>query len=102
MKDAPIPPKRHASPFTLPPLTGLTLRGVCASTSASAQILSRSLAEEIRLLVPPRLQLVTDWTLVYSVEQDGVSLATLYHKCAAYSGKHAGFVLVVRDALGGV
>ena len=96
------PPNRTASPFQPPPLTPLTLRGVHANTSSSAQILSRALAEEIRLLVPPRLQLVDDWTLAYSVEQDGVSLATLYAKCDAYRGKRSGFVLVVRDGAGGV
>ena len=96
------PPHRTASPFQPPPLSPLILRGIQSTTSTSAQILSRSLAEEIRLLVPPRLQLVEDWTLAYSVEQDGVSLGTLYAKCDEYRGKRAGFVLVVRDGAGGV
>ncbi|MCJ1378064.1 oxidation resistance protein 1 [Xylographa soralifera] len=95
------PPRRTASPFQPPPLTALTLRGISSSSAPSAQILSRALAEEIRLLVPPRLQLVTDWTLAYSVEQNGASLTTLYAECAAYRGRHNGFVLVVRDGLGG-
>ena len=95
-------PQRTASPFQPPPLTPLTLLGIRPSTSPTAQILSRALAEEIRLLIPPRLQLVDDWSLVYSVEQDGVSLATLYSKCNEYRGKRSGFVLVVRDAAGGV
>ncbi|MCJ1414562.1 oxidation resistance protein 1 [Xylographa parallela] len=95
------PPHRTASPFQPPPLTALTLRGVSSASAPSAQILSRALAEEIRLLVPPRLQLVTDWTLAYSVEQNGASLTTLYAECAAYRGGHNGFVLVVRDGLGG-
>ncbi|MCJ1471689.1 oxidation resistance protein 1 [Lambiella insularis] len=96
------PPRRTASPFQPPPLTALTLRGVSSSTSPSAQILSRALAEEIRLLVPPRLQLVTDWTLAYSVEQNGVSLGTLYKECAEYKGRHNGFVIVIRDGVGGI
>ncbi|MCJ1376472.1 oxidation resistance protein 1 [Loxospora ochrophaea] len=95
-------PQRTASPFQPPPLTPLTLLGIRPSTSPTAQILSRALAEEIRLLIPPRLQLVDDWSLVYSVEQDGVSLATLYSKCNEYRGKRSGFVLVVRDAAGGI
>ena len=96
------PPRRTASPFQPPPLTPLSLRGIRSSTSPSAQILSRTLAEEIRLLVPPRLQLVSDWTLAYSVEQNGSSLGTLYSQCEEHRGKRAGFILVVRDGLGGV
>ena len=95
------PPKRTASPFAPPPLTGLSLRGL-RSTSPSARILTRTLAEEIRLLLPPRLQLATDWTLAYSVEQDGVSLATLYEKCKRYQSTRHGFVLAIKDGAGGV
>lgn len=97
------PQHRTASPFQPPPLTPLSLVGIPADTPESAQILSRALAEEIRLLVPPRLQLAETWSLVYNLEDDGVSLATLYNKCAASSvPKAASFVLVVRDGAGGV
>ena len=96
------PPHRHASPFEPPPLTPLSLAGYKGSTKAGARLLSRALAEEIRLLVPPRLQLVDRWALLYSLEQDGVSLGTLYGKCKEYRGKRGGFVLVVRDRGGGV
>ena len=97
------PPHRTASPFQPPPLTPLSLTGVPDGSPESAQILSRALAEEIRLLVPPRLQLAENWSLVYSLENDGVSLATLYKKCAAPSlPRRSSFVLVVRDAAGGV
>lgn len=97
------PPHRTASPFQPPPLTPLSLVGFDPATSPSAQILSRALAEEIRLLVPPRLQLADTWSLVYSLEQDGVSLATLYKKCASSDlPKSSSFVLVIRDAAGGV
>lgn len=92
-------PKRTPSPFVPPPLTGLSLRG---HRSPRHQILARTLAEEIRLLLPPRLQLSTEWTLAYSVETDGVSLATLYSKCEWFAGNRHGFVLVVKDSLGGV
>lgn len=66
------------------------------------KLLSTALAEEIRLLFPPRLQLVDEWTLAYSLEQNGVSLATLYEKSEDYRGKRGGFVLVVKDGGGGV
>lgn len=96
------PPRRHASPFQPPPLTPLTLNGYKSSTPQSAKLLTRALAEEIRLLVPPRLQLVDEWNLAYSLEQNGVSLATLYDKSDDYRGKRGGFVLVIRDGNGGV
>jgi hypothetical protein len=95
------PSVRTASPFSPPPLTALSLSGMRSSASTSAQILSRALAEEIRLLLPPRLQLATDWQLVYSIEQDGVSLGTLYSKCNIHGDQKGGFVLVVKDGLGG-
>ena len=97
------PPHRTASPFQPPPLTPLSLVGIPSGTPESAQILSRALAEEIRLLVPPRLQLAETWQLVYNLEEDGVSLATLYNKCTSPSvPKRGSFVLVIRDAAGGV
>ncbi|KAI9643216.1 oxidation resistance protein 1 [Ciborinia camelliae] len=96
------PPHRTASPFQPPPLYPVTLRGWRENTDASAQLLSRALAEEIRLLVPPRLQLCEEWNLVYSLEQDGVSLGTLYKKCDELRGLRNGFVLVVRDGEGGL
>jgi len=96
------PPYRTASPFQPPPLYPVTLKGYRSETTPSAQLLSRALAEEIRLLVPPRLQLCEEWNLVYSLDQDGVSLGTLYKKCDDLRGLRNGFVLVVKDGEGGV
>ncbi|KAM5433001.1 oxidation resistance protein 1 [Microsporum canis] len=92
------PPRRTASPFHPPPLTPLTLES--SSSDVSDRLLTRSLAEEIRLLVPPRLQLVDTWKLVYNLDRDGASLSTLYDKCREHSDKsqRAGYLLVVRDA----
>ncbi|KIW02910.1 uncharacterized protein PV09_05958 [Verruconis gallopava] len=95
------PPQRKASPFQPPPLTPLTLSGWRSNTKESARLLTRALAEEIRLLVPPRLQLVENWKLIYSLEQNGTSLSTLYAQSNEYRGKRGAFVLVVRDASGG-
>lgn len=95
-------PHRTASPFQPPPLTPLTLQGWKAGMRESGKLLNKALAEEIRLLVPPRLQLVDEWSLMYSLEQNGVSLATLYKNADDYRGKRGGFVLVVKDAGGGV
>ncbi|KAL2359539.1 hypothetical protein RJZ56_007604 [Blastomyces dermatitidis] len=91
------PPHRTASPFQPPPLTPLTLK---AAGSPSRIFLTRSLAEEIRLLVPPRLQLLDTWQLAYSLDRDGSSLLTLYDKCREFGNKsqRAGYVLVVKDS----
>lgn len=96
------PPYRTASPFQPPPLYPVVLKGHSSSTQASARLLSRGLAEEIRLLVPARLQLSETWRLVYSLEEDGVSLGTLYKKCEELRGLRNGFVLVVKDGEGSV
>ncbi len=95
-------PRREHSPFQPPPLTPLCLSGYKGGMREEGKLLSTALAEEIRLLVPPRLQLVDEWTLAYSLEQNGVSLATLYQTCEDYRGKRGGFVLVVKDGDGGV
>lgn len=39
---------------------------------------------------------------MYSLEEHGVSLGTLYKKCEDLRGLRNGFVLVVRDGEGGV
>jgi len=85
-----------------PPLEPLQLKGFSADTPASARLLTPTIAEEIRIMVPARLGISEEWDLVYSLDQDGASLATLYEKCAKYSGKRVGFVLVVKDCEGGV
>lgn len=91
------PPRRTESPFQPPPLTPLTLKSLHKRTS---HVLTRALAEEIRLLVPPRLQLVDSWRLAYSLETDGASLATLYKCCEEIStrSQRAGYVIAVRDS----
>ncbi|KAL5337314.1 hypothetical protein BJX70DRAFT_248434 [Aspergillus crustosus] len=97
-------PVRTVSPFQPPPLTPLTLLTNEEHTPIPLppqnQILTRALAEEIRLLVPPRLQLVDTWRLAYSLDRDGASLSTLYDNCRAVSTRspRAGYVLVIRDA----
>jgi len=96
------PPYRTASPFQPPPLYPVKLQGWDDGTPESAKLLTRALAEEIRLLVPARLQLCEEWNLVYSLEEDGVSLGTLYKKCDDLRGLRNGFVLIVRDGEGGV
>ncbi|PPJ55627.1 hypothetical protein CBER1_03754 [Cercospora berteroae] len=98
----PQQPIRKRSPFQPPPLTPLTLEGYKHGTSHKAKLLRKAVAEEIRLLVPPRLQLQDKWHLIYSIDQNGSTLSTVYNLCDPYRGKRGGFVVVVRDASGGV
>lgn len=91
-----------ASPFRPPPLEPLVLHGYRESTQASARLLTTMVAEELRVMIPERLRIVEDWRLIYSLEQDGASLSTLYQKCRHYEGRRVGFVLVVKDQDGGV
>lgn len=96
------PAKRTASPFRPPPLDPLVLHGFKDSTPGAARLLGHAVAEEIRTMVPERLRIAEDWRLVYSLEQDGASLATLYQKCRQFQGRRVGFVLVVKDQEGAV
>lgn len=102
VRDVFNPPRHTASPFRPPPLDPIVLHGYKDGTPASSRLLSHAIAEEIRNLVPERLRIAEDWNLVYSLEQDGSSLSTLYQKCRAYEGRRVGFVLVVQDQEGGV
>ncbi|RCK57711.1 Oxidation resistance protein 1 [Candida viswanathii] len=63
----------------LPPLSPLTLVGYKESTRH--RLLDLELANNIRNLIPARLQLFDNWNLVYSLEQHGISLNTLYRNC---------------------
>ncbi|EER33625.1 conserved hypothetical protein [Candida tropicalis MYA-3404] len=63
----------------LPPLSPLALNGYKESTHH--RLLDPELANNIRNLIPARLQLFDDWDLVYSLEQHGISLNTLYRNC---------------------
>ncbi|KAK3305502.1 TLD-domain-containing protein [Chaetomium strumarium] len=94
--------RRTASPMPPPPLEPLQLVGFSEETRHDARLLTKPIAEEIRIMVPARLGIVDEWRLVYSLEQDGASLATLFEKCAKYQGKRVGFVLCVKDCEGGL
>lgn len=96
------PPRRTATPRGLPSLDPVTLRGYRDDTEPDERLLSRGVAEEIRTFLPERLKIMDDWRLVYSLYQNGSSLATLYQLCEKYRGVRAGFVLVVRDGRDGV
>lgn len=89
-----------------PPPEPVSLSGWKPTTSSGSRVLTVPLAEEIRKMIPERLQIVDGWNLVYSLVQDGTLLGTLYRKCAEFSekrrGQRIGFVLALRDDEGGV
>ncbi|KAI0289267.1 TLD-domain-containing protein [Russula brevipes] len=58
-------------------------------------ILGTSLADTLRSHLPPRARLARSWTLLFSIDQHGISLHTLYARCGSHAG---GTILVVRDA----
>ncbi|KAF3203552.1 oxidation resistance protein 1, variant 2 [Orbilia oligospora] len=91
--NAPRAPPRQPSPYLPPALSSLILM----SSSSNRSLLTEAIAEEIRLLIPARLQLHETWTLMYSLEEHGVSLSTLYQRL----GKGA-FVFVVKDTSDGI
>lgn len=96
------PMHRSASPMRPPPLEPLELKGFRDDTTEGARLLTPAVAEEIRIMVPERQRIEDEWNLVYSLDQDGASLGTLYEKCAGFDGTRASFVLVIRDNDGGV
>lgn len=78
-----------------PSLAPVQLRGFSETTTE--RVLTEKLAEEIRLMMPTRLQVLENWDLVYSLDQHGVSLSTLYARCKSLNSPQAGFVVIVRD-----
>ncbi|KAK6352675.1 oxidation resistance protein 1 [Orbilia blumenaviensis] len=90
--NVPRAPPRQPSPYLPPALSSLIL-----TSSTNSPLLTKAIAEEIRLLIPARLQLHETWTLMYSLEEHGVSLSTLYQRL----GKGA-FVFVVKDTSDGI
>ena len=80
------------------PLSDLTLT---TSVRRENRVLTKEVANEIRALLPARLQLHDEWRCVYSLDEHGVSLSTLYGRCDANRGllgDRPGFVVVVQDA----
>ncbi|GJE96157.1 TLD-domain-containing protein [Phanerochaete sordida] len=58
-------------------------------------VLNVALADKLRPHLPALKRLPRAWTLLYSLDQHGISLNTLYTRCAAHTG---GALLVIRDS----
>ncbi|KAK8843413.1 hypothetical protein IAR55_007070 [Kwoniella newhampshirensis] len=67
------------------------------------QVLKVADADSLRQHLPPRQRLASIWTLLFSLDQHGASLSTLYRLVDKYAQSHptSGNVLVVRDGKGG-
>ncbi|KAI0027603.1 TLD-domain-containing protein, partial [Vararia minispora EC-137] len=75
---------------------GVSLNG---RTSMTAGVLDVDLADQLRLHLPALARLPTTWRLLYSLDQHGISLHTLYARCGAHNG---GVVFVAKDGNGGI
>ncbi|KAG0014040.1 oxidation resistance protein 1 [Entomortierella chlamydospora] len=88
-------PNRVSSPITareeqlskLPPLQLLD------RNQDTDPVLDVDVAQQIRLELPRKLRNATKWNLVYSSDQHGISLTTLYHRC---KGKGP-MILAIKD-----
>ena len=49
--------------------------------------------------MPPLARLPKSWTLLYSLDQHGISLHTLYNRCESHRG---GTLVVIRDSNDGI
>ncbi|KAI0071231.1 TLD-domain-containing protein [Panus rudis PR-1116 ss-1] len=61
----------------------------------TAEVLTVSLANAIRPYFPALSRLPQSWQLLYSLDQHGISLRTLYAKCDSFKG---GALIVIRDS----
>ncbi|KAG0040999.1 oxidation resistance protein 1 [Podila clonocystis] len=96
----------HSNPVPVPPKvsTPLTVREEQLNRLPALQLLGRSedtdpvldvdVAHQIRLELPRKLRNATKWNLVYSSDQHGISMTTLYHRCR---GKGP-MILAVKDS----
>ncbi|KAH7589061.1 hypothetical protein J7297_02013 [Nakaseomyces glabratus] len=84
---------------TLPPVTLLGY-----SPKTKNRLLHPEMCDELRPLMPTRIQLYTEWTLLYSLEQHGASLHSLYDKLRedASTPRRVGYVLVIKDRKDGI
>lgn len=93
-------PKAQQMEFTDPPLTPLHLHGYKSNTKH--KLLTNEIADELRQHLPSILQIGHEWKLLYSLEQNGASLNTLYSctepKIGENTTRRRGFILVVEDS----
>jgi TLD len=72
---------------------------VLSGRNAAEGILNIQIAEDLRGVLPVVEQEAQDWKLVYSTEQHGISIKTLFSNCSKYK---TAMILVIKDTLGSV
>ncbi|CEP62439.1 Oxr1p LALA0_S05e05688g [Lachancea lanzarotensis] len=84
---------------SLPPVT---LHGYINTTRN--RLLSPDICDELRNLMPTRIQLYSDWHLLYSLQQHGASLQSLFGRTASDKAIPAriGYVILIEDRKGGL
>ncbi|KAI6161063.1 TLD-domain-containing protein, partial [Pisolithus thermaeus] len=86
-------------------MKGVTL---CGRREGTLQVLTEDIANPLRVHLPALTRLSRNWTLLYSIDQHGISLNTLYSRCEpripskAEPNPPSGALLVVKDSLDGV
>ncbi|CCF60392.1 hypothetical protein KAFR_0K00370 [Kazachstania africana CBS 2517] len=84
-------------------LPSVNLTGYSANTKN--RLLTTDMCDEIRTLMPMRVQLYNEWTLLYSLEQHGASLHSLYDNIKPKDDdltRRIGYVIVIKDAKNGI
>jgi len=78
--------------------SSITLSG---RNEATAPVIDLDIANQLRPYLPPLHRLPTQWSLLYSMDQHGISLGTFYRRCEALSAG-GGTLIAVRDTEDGV
>ncbi|KIS00055.1 oxidation resistance protein 1 [Cryptococcus deuterogattii 2001/935-1] len=70
--------------------------------NSTSNVLTSEDAVGLRACLPPRQRLTNQWTLLFSLDQHGASLSTLYRLIDIYTVNHqsSGNILVIRDGQG--
>lgn len=69
------------------------------------RLLTTRMCDEIRMLMPARIQLYNEWTLLYSLEQHGASLHSLYSNVTPGDddvNRRIGYVIIIKDRHDGI
>ncbi|KAI6022981.1 TLD-domain-containing protein [Pisolithus microcarpus] len=81
---------------------------LCGRREGTLQVLTEDVANPLRVHLPALIRLSRNWTLLYSIDQHGISLNTLYSRCEpripckAEPNPPSGALLVVKDSFDGV
>lgn len=83
-------------------LPSVKLNGYLPTTKN--RLLTPEMCDEMRSLMPTRIQLYTEWQLLYSLEQHGASLHSLYDNLITESKTpiRVGYVIVIKDRKQGI